>query len=227
MDLATELLQGLEIETSFVIPIFGGIPIPESVFITWVIMAILVILSICLVRNLKITPTSRVQIFFEVVIDWIYNFFLGLIGEKGRKYVPYLGTLGIYILFANLSGLVGQKPPTKDFNVTAALAIMSIVFISYVGIKDKKMKGWLKHFAQPSPIIAPLNVLELIIRPLSLCMRLFGNVMGAFVVMELIKIIMPVVLPVPFSLYFDIFDGAIQTYVFVLLTSLFAKEAME
>ena len=77
------------------------------------------------------------------------------------------------------------------------------------------------------PLLAPINVLEIFIRPLSLCMRLFGNVLGAFVVMELIKLIVPVFVPVPFSFYFDIFDGLIQAYVFVFLTSLFVKEAVE
>ena len=73
----------------------------------------------------------------------------------------------------------------------------------------------------------PINILELVIKPLSLCMRLFGNVLGAFVVMELIKLIVPVGLPVVFSFYFDVFDGLIQAYVFVFLTSLFMAEAME
>ena len=76
-------------------------------------------------------------------------------------------------------------------------------------------------------MIAPINILEVFIRPLSLCMRLFGNVLGAFVVMELLKLILPVLLPIPFSFYFDIFDGLIQAYVFVFLTSLFLKEALE
>ena len=89
------------------------------------------------------------------------------------------------------------------------------------------MKGWLKSFAEPVPIILPINILEVFIRPLSLCMRLFGNVLGAFVVMELIKLLVPVVVPVAFSCYFDIFDGLIQAYVFVFLTSLFIKEAIE
>ncbi len=76
-------------------------------------------------------------------------------------------------------------------------------------------------------ILAPINILEIFIRPLSLCMRLFGNILGGFVVMELIKIVAPVIIPIPFSFYFDIFDGLIQAYVFVFLTSLFMKEKME
>ena len=97
----------------------------------------------------------------------------------------------------------------------------------YSGIHAKGVKRWAKSFAEPVAVVAPLNVLEIFIRPLSLCMRLFGNVLGAFVVMELLKIIMPAILPIPFSLYFDIFDGLIQAYVFVFLTSLFIKEAIE
>ena len=76
-------------------------------------------------------------------------------------------------------------------------------------------------------IVTPINILELVIRPLSLCMRLFGNVLGAFVIMKLIESLIPVVVPVVFSLYFDFFDGFIQAYVFVFLTSLFIKEATE
>ena len=82
-------------------------------------------------------------------------------------------------------------------------------------------------FAEPMPIILPINILEIFIRPLSLCMRLFGNVLGSFVVMELLKLVVPAVLPAFCSMYFDIFDGLIQAYVFVFLTALFIKEATE
>ena len=101
---------------------------------------------------------------------------------------PYpLSLIHIYLI-----GLVGLKPPTKDLNVTAALAIMSIVVILGAGIRYRGVGGWLKSYAEPMPILLPINVLEIFIRPLSLCMRLFGNVLGAFVVMELIKAVAPV-----------------------------------
>ena len=86
--------------------------------------------------------------------------------------------------------------------------------------------GFLKSLAAPTPIMTPMNILEIAIRPTSLCMRLFGNVLGAFVIMELIKLVVPVFVPAVFSLYFDLFDGLIQTYVFVFLTSLFMKESL-
>ncbi|MCQ4727622.1 F0F1 ATP synthase subunit A, partial [Anaerotignum faecicola] len=160
-------------------------------------------------------------------IGGIYKFFDDLVGEEGRRYIPYLISVAIYIGVANLIGLIGFKPPTKDLNATAALALMSIVLIEYAGFHKKGLKGWVKSFAEPVAIIAPINILEIFIKPLSLCMRLFGNVLGSFVVMELIKQLVAPIIPIPFSMYFDIFDGLIQAYVFVFLTALFIKEAVE
>lgn len=226
-NLAEKLMEELECETAFTIPVFGGIVIPESVAVTWLIMAVLVTISILLTRNLKVVPVTRRQIFVEFCIEQIEVFFGEILGEHGKHYIPYLSSVVLYIGCANLIGLFGLKPPTKDLNVTAGLAVMSIVLIEYAGFQAKGAKGFLKSFSQPMAIIMPINILEIVIKPLSLCMRLFGNVLGAFVVMELIKIIMPAFLPIPFSMYFDIFDGLIQAYVFVFLTSLFMKESME
>ena len=136
-------------------------------------------------------------------------------------------TIILYLGVSNMISLFGFKPPTKDLNVTAALAIMSMFLIEYSGIRKNGVKHWVKHFAEPVPIVAPIMVLEIVIRPLSLCMRLFGNVLGAFVIMELLKAIIPVIVPIPFSFYFDIFDGLLQAYVFVFLTALFMNEEQE
>lgn len=226
-EIANELLEELTCETAFTIPVLGGIEIAESVVITWVIMAIMLILAFCMTRGLKVQNPGKRQIILETCVGGFQNIVKGIIGEEGAQYVQYLVTVLIYIGIANIIGLFGMKPPTKDLNVTAALAIMSIILIEYSGIHAKGVKRWVKSFAEPVAVVAPLNVLEIFIRPLSLCMRLFGNVLGAFVVMELLKIIMPAILPIPFSLYFDIFDGLLQAYVFVFLTSLFIKEAIE
>lgn len=224
--LPQELMEQLETKISFTIPIFGGIPVPESAVVTWFIMAVVVLGAVLLTRNLKLRP-GRAQMFCEMVVGGINNFIKSILGDKWRAFAPYLGTIAIYLAFANLIGLVGLKPPTKDLNVTAALAIMSIVVILGAGIRYRGVGGWLKSYAEPMPILLPINVLEIFIRPLSLCMRLFGNVLGAFVVMELIKAVAPVIVPLPFSMYFDVFDGLIQTMVFVFLTTLFIKEAVE
>ena len=225
--IANELLEELNCDTAFTIPVCGGIEVAESVVITWVIMAFMLILAICMTRNLKVQNPGKRQVILETAVCGLQNMVKGIIGEEGAGYVPYLVTVIVYIGISNIIGLFGMKPPTKDLNVTGALAIMSIILIEYSGIHAKGVKRWAKSFAEPVAVVAPLNVLEIFIRPLSLCMRLFGNVLGAFVVMELLKIIMPAILPIPFSLYFDIFDGLIQAYVFVFLTSLFIKEAIE
>lgn len=225
-DLAEKLVEELECRTAFTIPIFGGIPVPESCVMTWIIMAVLVIASIIMVRRLKTVPTGA-QCILEGIIGWLDKFFLEILGHKGKKYLPFLETLIIYIAISNLVGIFGLRPPTKDFTVTLALGLISIVLIQVCGIKEKGFKNWLFKFKEPMWLMLPMNLLELIIKPVSLCMRLFGNVLGAFVVMELIKLVVPVGVPVIFSLYFDIFDGLIQAYVFVFLTSLFMSEAME
>lgn len=223
-DLASRIMEELTCKTAFTIPVFGDIPIAESVAVSWIIMGVLVVLSIVLTRHLRVTEPTRRQVALETAVTGLEHIFDGILGEKGRRYVPYMVTVLLYIGVSNIIGLFGLKPPTKDLNVTAALALMSIILVETSGIRSKGLKGWLKSFADPSPVIAPMNLLEVIIRPLSLCMRLFGNVLGAFVIMELIKQLLPVALPVPFSLYFDIFDGLLQAYVFTFLTSMFIQE---
>lgn len=226
-NISTRLIEELNVDTVFTIPIAGGIEIAESVVITWVIMAVLTVLCIWLTWGMKVDHISKKQAAAEYIVKWLQDFVTDIVGPKGKPYVEYLAVVLIYIGFANIIGLFGMKSPTKDLNVTAALAIMSIILIEAAGIRSKGVGGWTKSFAQPVGVIAPLNILEIGIRPLSLCMRLFGNVLGSFVIMELIKMLVPVGVPVVFSLYFDLFDGFIQAYVFVFLTGLFIKEAIE
>lgn len=226
-NLSEELMAELNCETAFTIPIFGGIPVAESVVVTWIIMAVLIVAAFFLGRNLKVENVGKRQLVVETVIGGLHNFFYDMLGEAGKRYIPYMMTVGIYIAISNMIGLFGLKSPTKDVGVTGALALMSIILVEYAGIYQKGVKGFLKSFAEPIIIMLPMNILEVFIRPLSLCMRLFGNILGAFVIMELIKIVAPVLVPVPLSLYFDLFDGFIQAYVFVFLTSLFIKESIE
>ena len=204
----------------------GSLQIPESVVISWVIMLLLVVGSILLTRNLKVDHISKRQAALEALYSLGKNFFEGLLGKEGSRYVPYLMTVALYIACSNVIGVFGVKPPTKDLDVTAALALMSIVLIEYAGVRARGGAGFLKSLAAPTPIMTPMNILEIAIRPTSLCMRLFGNVLGAFVIMELLKLVVPVFVPAVFSLYFDLFDGLIQTYVFVFLTALFMKESI-
>ena len=201
----------------FTIPIFGGIPVKESVVVTWIIMAVIVGLCIIFVRSLSVENPGKVQLLLESAIGKGLDFFEDIMGKENRKYIPYLITVLIYIGIANIIGLFGFKSPTKDLNVTAALAIMSMCLIEFSGIRKNGFKHWAAHFAKPVPFVAPIMVLEIVIRPL----------LGAFVIMELLKAVAPVLIPIPFSFYFDIFDGFLQAYVFVFLTALFMNEEQE
>ena len=226
-NLSERLIEEMNAETVFTIPVFGGIEVAESVVVTWIIIALLLVLSLIFTRNLKVENPGKMQLGVETVVTMLQNIVRGSVGEHGERYVPYLTTVLIYIGLANIFGIFGFKPPTKDMNVTAALAIMSIILIQAAAIHSKGTKGWLKTFAEPVAVVTPINILELVIRPLSLCMRLFGNVLGAFVVMKLIESVVPVIVPTVFGLYFDFFDGFIQAYIFVFLSSLFIREAVE
>ncbi len=139
-------------------------------------------------------------------------------------------SMAIFIGASNIIGIFGFKPPTKSMQSTAAMAITSIILVEIAGIRERGLKGHLKSFAEPVWVVAPINLLELIIKPLSLCMRLFGNVLGAFIIMELLKSILLIQilqLPAAFSLYFDLFDGILQAYIFVFLTAMYVQEAVE
>ena len=223
-NLGPKLLEELQCENVFYI---GSIGVSESVVVTWIIMAVFLLAAILLTRNLKVENPGRGQLLLEFAVTWLQGIGDGIIGEEGKEYGAYLTSVLMYLGVANLIGMLGFKPPTKDLNVTAALALMSIVLIEFAGIRKKGIHGWLKSFTQPIAIVTPINILEVFVKPLSLCMRLFGNVLGAFVIMKLIECILPVGLPVVFSAYFDLFDGLIQAYVFVFLTGLFIKEAIE
>ena len=226
-ELAEKLVEELECETVFTIPIGDGIAVSESVVVTWIIMAVLILVCFLLTRRLRVRNISRRQAVVETIVVKLTDITTGMVGERGRGITPYLVTVLIYITFANICGIFGFKSPTKDLNVTIALAVMSIVLVQAAGIHYLGFKGWLKSFTQPVPVVTPFNILDLFTRPLSLCMRLFGNVLGAFVIMKLLEAVVPVVLPAVFSVYFDLFDGILQAYVFVFLTSLYIKEAIE
>lgn len=226
-EIKAELNAELQTHIAFEIPLFGGIPVPESAVVSWAIIVVLTLLAIWLTHGLRKRP-GRKQIAAEMLVGFINNFCRDTLGDKyWRTFAPYLGTVGLYLGLANISGLFGVTPPTKDLNVTAGLAVMSAILIYGAQFRYHGLGGGLKKFGQPVAIVAPLNVMEIGIRPLSLCMRLFGNIFAGFVIMELLKMLMPVVLPIPFSLYFDVFDGMLQAIVFVFLTTLFLSESLD
>ncbi len=229
MGIKEELIEQLEIQPVFEIP-GTGIVIDETTVVSWIVMAVILLLSFILTRNLKVEgEISKRQLLLEMCIEKMQNFFRKIMGPKGDKYMPWLMSVAIYIGACNMVGLFGFKPPTKSMQVTLAMALTSIILVQAAGIKERGLKGHIKSFAKPVAVVLLINLLELIIKPLSLCMRLFGNVIGAFIIMELIKsvVFFKIGVPVVFSLYFDLFDGFLQAYIFVFLTSLYIQEAIE
>lgn len=228
MDIGERLIEELNCENVFSFDVFGvNVTIKESIVVMWIIMAVVMLLSLLLTRNLKVEgPLSKRQLFLEMCVDKMAVFFRDAVGPGAENHLSWLMSLAVIIGASNMVGIFGFKPPTKDMNVTIGLAVASIIYIQIAGIRRKGVGGWLKSFAKPSPVVLFNNVLELVIKPLSLCMRLFGNILGAFILMELIKMVVPAVVPMVLSLYFDIFDGFIQAYVFVFLNSIYIQEAI-
>lgn len=223
-NIASEIMEQMNTATVFTV---FGVEVDEGVVVSWIVMAVLILLSFIMTRKLRVHNISKRQAAIEFIVLKLESFVGDMIGEKGRRYVPYLITVLLYIGLSNIIGIFGFKPPTKDLNVTIALAVMSIVLVQIAAVKEHGAKGWLKGFTKPVAVVTPFNILDLVTRPLSLCMRLFGNVLGAFIIMELLKCLVPIFIPTVFSIYFDFFDGLLQAYVFVFLTSIYIKEAIE
>ncbi len=236
LDLGAELANELNIEEVFSFNLFGmHISVDESTVVSWVIIVVMTILALILTRGFKVEgEISRRQAFMEMLYEKGEDFFKSILNEKTYDFIPWLMSMALFIGVSNIIGIFGPtvfgslKPPTKSMQVTAAMAITSIVIVEFANIRDKGLFGRIKAYAKPLWIIAPINVLELFTKPLSLCMRLFGNVLAAFTIMELLKIVTRnTLLPMVFSLYFDIFDGLLQAYIFVFLTSIYLAEATE
>ena len=234
VDLAKELTEELNIEEVFGFDLHGiHIGFDEATVVSWIIMAAMAVLCFFLTRGLKVEgKLSKRQLLLELAYTKGEAFFKDLMGPKIHMYIPWLMSMAVFIGISNIIGMFGMKPPTKSMQTAAAMAVTSIVLIEYCAFKDKGIKGRLRAFTKPVGIVTPIKVLEIFTKPLSLCMRLFGNVLAAFTIMKLIEISMsmilpPVIVPVIFSLYFDIFDGLLQAYIFVFLTALYLEEAVE
>jgi F-type H+-transporting ATPase subunit a len=119
--------------------------------------------------------------------------------------------------------------PTKDLNITLGMALMSVVLVLFAGIRFRGVKGWLRGFLEPSPVMAPFHVLDYATRTLSLSLRLFGNMLAGYIIVEMVygaTVFIKPILPLA-SFFFDIFDAILQAYIFVFLSSIYIKEAIE
>ena len=227
------VFEKLERIVVFRFSVFGqDIEIGNTILVTWIIMAILIVGSLLLTRKLSSDRPGKAQVLAEWLVQTVRNLCKDNIGHHSAGFVPYLGTLLLFLAVSNIITLFNfipglhLYPPTKDINVTGALALMSIVIVFYASFRYKGVVGWLKSLAEPIPVMVPFKLMEYATKPLSLCLRLFGNVLACFIIMELIMEAFP---PAggPLALYFDIFDGLLQAFIFVFLTTLYIGEAVE
>ncbi len=197
---------------------------------TWVIIIILGISSFLVGRSLKLVPAGG-QNFFEVAVDGIANFMEEIMGHGGRRYIPLIGTLAFFILTSNLIGLIpGFASPTANVNTNAAMAVVVFLTYHYIGIKKHGIVGYLKSFTGPlwwlAPVIFPLEIIAHMARPLTLTLRLFGNIKGEDLVLLILASLVPLLLPVP-MMFLAIFTSIIQTVIFSLLSMFYIAGALE
>ncbi|MBD7912648.1 MULTISPECIES: F0F1 ATP synthase subunit A [Clostridium] len=225
-------MEAVEPIFSFDIGGFTAI-IGKQVIWQWIIMLILAVVSFLLTRNLKREP-GKVQIALESLYRAVENLVKGNMGENYVGYIPYVGTLIVFLVALNLTGLVGVKPPTACLGVTAGLAISTFVVINANALKRNGLLGFLKGLASPSIFMLPLNLMERVVVPFSLALRLFGNMVAAVIITDLayealegVAFIAGIGLPVILHAYFDVFDGLIQMLVFTMLTVINIKVTAE
>ena len=252
MTVSEEIKHVIEPENVFVFKIAGiEIGIRDSVIAMWVFTIILIVVVKLIVKKLKTVPDKK-QSLIESFVEMINNFVKNNGVEKHFKEIaPFIGTLILFLGLMNVGSIfniipdphelyeifkwelllklpvVKLFPPTKDINITLGMAIVTMGMVLYKTLKIKKIKGGLHTFIEPVPLMLPFKLLDFVVRPMSLTLRMFGNVMAAFIMMELINIAIPVILPGVLSLYFDIFDGLLQAFIFAFLTTLYMAEALE
>lgn len=201
----------------------------DAIAYTWLIIVLLAIVSLIATKAMKAVP-SGMQNFMEVVIGGIENMVEETMGEKGRPYFPLIATLALFILVSNLIGLVpGFFPPTANLNTTAACAVIVFLSTHAVGIK-KHGFHYLKHFMGPIWWLAPLmffiEVIGHLSRPLSLSLRLFGNMNGHELVLMIFFALAPFLVPLPMMLM-GVLVSFIQAFVFMLLAMIYIQGSLE
>jgi len=229
-------LASLEVGQHFYWEI-GNLKVHGQVFlVSWFVIALLVIASILATRNIQRIP-SGMQNFMEYALDFVRDLAKNQLGEKEyRPWVPFIGTLFLFIFVSNWSGaLIPWKliklpegelaAPTNDINTTVALALLVSLAYFYAGFSRKGL-GYFAKYVQPTPILLPIAILEDFTKPLSLSFRLFGNILADELVVGVLVLLVPLFVPLPVMLL-GLFTSAIQALVFATLAGAYIHEALE
>lgn len=196
-----------------------------------IVMCLIIIFALFVRAKLKApdeTP-GMLQSGVELAVEMLEDMVKGVMGSDAAKFVNYIGSIFVFILISNISGLFGLRPPTADFGVTLPLGIMTFLIIQYQNVKCNKAGAFTNLF-QPLPFLFPINLIGEVAVPFSLGLRLFGNVLSGTVIMALFYGLVPIFIkigvPAALHAYFDVFSGCIQTYVFCMLTMTYVKDKM-
>lgn len=216
------------------IPIFGGMPIYNTMVTGFCVSAVLILLA--LIVRLLLLPrfTNKpkgLQNVVELIVEAMQNYTNSKIGEKaGEPLGPYMFTLAAYIGLNGLSEYIGLgklRPAPTDINQTIVFAVVTFVLIRVYGYRKKGAWGRIKTFFQPVPVIAPIKLLVDLAVPVSLACRMFGNLLGGLVIMSLLYQVVPFVIPAFASTFFTLFHTGMQAFIFITLSLAFIEEALE
>jgi F-type H+-transporting ATPase subunit a len=212
---------------SFLQMIFPSIP--TYITYTWFVMALLVFFSFLATRRLQMTP-GGFQNTMEVFVGAIDKLLIDTMGNHGKPFFPLIATLGFFILTSNLIGLLpGLESPTSNLNTTVAMALVVFFMTHIVGVQVHGIK-YLKQFMGPvwwlTPLMLPIELISHISRPVSLSVRLFGNIEGGHIVLLILFFLVPLLVPLPI-IVLKILISVIQTLVFMLLSMMYIAGAME
>lgn len=169
------------------------------------------------------------QNFVEMIVEMLDGIVDSTMGKNGKNFRNYIGTIFIFILFCNISGLLGLRPPTADYGTTLPLGLATFTLIFVNKIRYQKVSGFIKGLMDPWPIWIPINIIGDCAVPISLSLRLFANILSGTAIMALIYGLLSKIAffwPAALHVYFDLFSGAIQTYVFCMLTMTYISDAM-
>ena len=203
--------------------------ITQTLLGTWAIMAFLIIFALIVRSKLNSfdeVPTGGFQNFVETCVETMDNFVTSNMGEKYSYFGNWFFGLFCFIVLSNLSGLIGMRPPTADITTTAAFGISTFFLIHFMGIKERP-KEYFKEYFSPHPVFFPINLVSEVAIPISLSFRMFGNIVGGLLIMGLVYNLFPPILrigiPAVLHIYMDVFVGALQAFIFTILSMTFIR----
>ncbi len=203
-------------EPSAIIFAIGPFGITRTVVTTWGIMLVLGVFSALATRRLSDTP-GAVQTVLEGVVSAIEDAVTAVLPQGGRLLVPFVGTLWIFLVVANLTGIVpGLHSPTADLSLTAALALLVFLSVHWYGVRAEGLRTYLRHYLSPNPIMLPFHIVSELSRTVALAVRLFGNITSLETAALLVLIVAGFLAPVPILLL-HVVEALVQAFIFGML----------